>query len=110
VSQPPNRVAVTRKLVASPAIHEREEVVMAITSGGHGGFLITGSDDVQLYRILTLRSGLALESKGLRLSRGRSCYAIVKEEFGFRGSKAKVLAQLDDLIAARKEVRMALPA
>ena len=69
---------------------------MAITSDGHGGFTITGSDDVQLYRILALRSGLALETKGLRLSRGRSCYATVKNEFGFKGNKAKVLAQLDE--------------
>ena len=30
--------------------------------------------------------------------RGRSAYAIVKEEFGFKGNKKKVLSQLEELI------------
>jgi hypothetical protein len=58
--------------------------------------VITGSN-ITLYRLLTLRSALRLEVKGMR-RRGRSVYAIVKDEFGFKGSKAKVLKQLEERI------------
>jgi len=72
---------------------------VAITSDGHGGFTIDGPDDMKLFRVLVLRTGLALEVKGIRLSRrARSCYATVKEEFGIKGNKKRVLEQLDDLI------------
>ena len=48
-------------------------------------------------RILTLRSALKLEMKGLSFSRG-SIYAQIKREFGFKGNKAKVLDQLNTYI------------
>ena len=44
-------------------------------------------------RILTLRSMLGLELKGLS-RHGRSAYSIVKAEFGFKGNKQKVYDQL----------------
>lgn len=60
--------------------------------------MITG-DQITSYRILTLRKGLELEIKGLRLtSRGRSCYSMIKTEFNFRGNKAKVLALINAYI------------
>jgi hypothetical protein len=31
--------------------------------------------------------------------RGQSAYSIVKQEFGFKGSKAKVLQKLENVIA-----------
>ena len=49
---------------------------------------------IRAYRILALKAALGLEIKGLKHSRGISAYAIVKKEFGFKGSKAKVLTQL----------------
>lgn len=58
-----------------------------------GALVITGKH-IGLYRLLSLKAGLSLECKGLKMSRGRSCYAIVKSEFGFRGNKERVLAQL----------------
>ena len=33
--------------------------------------------------------------------RGRSVYSVVKEEFGFKGNKAKVLEQLNSMIFER---------
>jgi len=45
------------------------------------------------FRVRTLRSALKLEVLGMS-RRGRSVYSIVKEEFGFKGSKQKVLDQL----------------
>jgi len=48
-------------------------------------------------RTLTLRAALKLEVKGMRRG-GRSVFSIVKQEFGFKGTKGKVLEQLNDYI------------
>lgn len=61
--------------------------------------MIVGKSNVDKARILTLRAGLKLECKGIGLSRhGKSCYAIVKAEFGFKGNKENVLKQLNEYI------------
>ncbi len=57
------------------------------------GVTLTG-EGITRYRLLTIISGIKLEMKGLRLTRGVSCYALAKREFGFKGNRAKVLAQL----------------
>ena len=44
-------------------------------------------------RIRTLRSALRLECLGMT-RRGQSAYSMVKDEFGFKGSKKRVLGQL----------------
>ena len=62
---------------------------MPITIGSDGSITATGKG-VNLYRMLAIKSGLKLELTGLRLTRGRSCYSIVKSEFGLRGNKRKV--------------------
>ena len=54
--------------------------------------IITG-DDIHLARYLTLRRGLELELKGMRLSRGKSCYTIIKREFKLKGNRQNVLNQ-----------------
>ena len=68
----------------------------------NGTTIITGQA-IDYFRMRTLLSGLKLELKGLKMSRGVSCYAIIKKEFGLRGNKQKVFdqfkAQLDKLIA-----------
>jgi len=65
---------------------------------------LTHPDDIALYRLLTLKAALKLETLGMSRS-GRSVYSIVKREFGFKGSKDRVLAQLvahiDDVKRAR---------
>lgn len=55
--------------------------------------VITG-DKVEGARFLTLKSGLSLELKGLRRSRGRSCYSILKTDYGYKGSKQSVYEQV----------------
>lgn len=62
-----------------------------------GATILTG-DGISLYRMLTLLSGLKLEVKGMRLTRGRTCYAIVKEEYGLKGNKQKVLDQFQKIV------------
>ncbi len=49
--------------------------------------------------IMRLKTSLTLEVKGLTVSRGPTAYAQVKAKFGFKGSKAKVLAQLEAWIS-----------
>ena len=49
---------------------------------------------IEAFRMRSLRGALKLEILGMK-RKGRSVYSIVKEEFGFRGSKQKVLEQLE---------------
>jgi uncharacterized protein (DUF2141 family) len=51
---------------------------------------------------MVMAAGLKLEIKGIRSSRGRTCYALAKSEFGFKGNKTKVLEQLEAHIEAVK--------
>ena len=68
---------------------------MPIEQTPYGGTMITG-DSIMDYRYMMLITGLRSEIKGFRLtSKGSTCYAILKREFGFKGSKAKVLAQAE---------------
>jgi hypothetical protein len=47
-----------------------------------------------------------MEIEGMRMtSRGSTCYAIARREFGFKGNRAKVLAQLNDYINDVTEAR-----
>ena len=62
------------------------------------GFVLDTPEQIQMARYLTLRSGLKLELKGLRMTRGVSCYKIIKDTFGLKGSKQKVLDQFEDLL------------
>jgi len=55
-------------------------------------------EQIEAFRQRSLLRGLKLETMGLRLSRGRSCYALVKEEFGLKGSKEKVYNQFKKLL------------
>jgi hypothetical protein len=65
-----------------------------------GPIVITGKEDIANARLLTLRSALWLECKGMT-RRGRSVYSIVKGEFGLRGNKRRVYEQFDALIVER---------
>jgi hypothetical protein len=62
--------------------------------------VITGKENILAYRERVLLSGLKLETKGMKMSRGKSCYAIVKAEYGFKGSKQKVYDQLKEHLGA----------
>ena len=66
------------------------------------GFVAYTKDNINLFRLLSLRSALKLEIAGMK-KRGRSAYSIIKEEFGFKGSKESVLADLQELIAQKKD-------
>ena len=58
--------------------------------------VLTGNQ-IEGARLLTLRSMLILEMKGMH-RRGRSAYALLKD-MGFKGTREKVLSELDDIRA-----------
>ena len=56
--------------------------------------IITGAHQINLFRMRTLLIGLRAEAtSGMKLTRGRSCYSIVKSEFNLKGNKASVYNQ-----------------
>ena len=55
---------------------------------------LTGNQ-LDLARVLTLRSMLKLEIRGLHRSRSPSAYSMLKQ-MGFKGSREKVLAELNE--------------
>lgn len=73
-------------------------------SAGGTGFI--GPSAVNIFRMITLAHGLRMEIKGLRMTRGRTCYAIIKSEYGLRGRKQKVLDQFLPLV---DEARAKIP-
>ena len=48
---------------------------------------------IAMFRMKALRGALKLEMVGMKRG-GRSAYSIIKEEFGFKGDRKKVLKQL----------------
>tara|TARA_R100001443_G_scaffold112618_1_gene126269 strand:- start:278 stop:475 length:198 start_codon:yes stop_codon:yes gene_type:complete len=59
--------------------------------------LISTPENINKFRLLTLKSALKLEIVGMH-RRGRSAYTIIKQEFNLKGSKTKVLEQFEKLI------------
>ena len=77
---------------------------MAIQTDNNSGFVITG-DDTSKFRLLTLHKALILETKGMKLSRNLpSVYSTVKKEYGFKGSKVKVLAQFESMLIEKYDL------
>ena len=66
--------------------------------------IIDNPEDIDLYSIMSKRSALVLEMRGMK-RRGRSAYSLIKEEFGLKGSKQKIFEQLTEIIEAIKEYR-----
>jgi len=55
-------------------------------------------EKIERARLLTLRTMLKLETKGMSLSRAPSAYSRIKNEFNLKGSKLNVLAQFNLLL------------
>jgi len=53
-------------------------------------------EEIALFRMKALIGALKLETLGMK-RKGRSVYSIIKEEFEIKGSKQKVLEQLETL-------------
>jgi hypothetical protein len=72
---------------------EQAEIIVS-----RGGTMYSGRKAVNVARMITLYHGLKMEIAGLRMSRGRTCYAIIKGEFGLKGNKQRVLDQFKPLM------------
>ena len=53
-------------------------------------------EQIAAYRYLAMRGALHLETKGMKMSRGVSIYALCKKDLGFKGTKESVLRQLEN--------------
>jgi hypothetical protein len=74
-----------------------------ITSGA-GGFIASGEDAVNLYRLHAIHSGLGLEMKtGMKMSRGVSMLAVANQALGTNyRRKEQAHAHLTDILANAK--------
>ena len=56
--------------------------------------MLTTQPQIEAFRLRSLRQGLKLEMRGMRLtSKGKTCYAILKD-MGYKGTKQQVFDQL----------------
>jgi len=67
-----------------------------------GATTFVGPSAVNIFRMITLANGLKMEVRGMRMTRGRTCYAIIKSEYGLKGNKQRVLDQFLPLVAAAR--------
>jgi len=56
--------------------------------------VITG-DEIKTFQFLARKGALKMEIAGLK-RRGRTAYSIIKEEYGYTGSRESVLKQMED--------------
>lgn len=60
---------------------------------------ITGKDNIDFARLLTLRVGLKLEARGMKMSRGRSALSILRSEGYVKArTAAKALDEMNELL------------
>jgi hypothetical protein len=57
--------------------------------------VLTTPDQMEMARLLTLRSMLKLEMLGMSRSKSPSAYSILKKEYGCKGSREKVMQELN---------------
>lgn len=56
--------------------------------------ILNTPEQIEAFRLRTLRQGLKLEIKGMRLTaKGKTCYAILKG-MGYKGTRQQVFDQL----------------
>jgi len=68
-----------------------------------GGVIITG-ESIMHYRLLTMIQGLKSEIRGFKLtSKGRTCYSLLKSQYGLKGNREKVLTQAQEIMDMLKE-------
>ena len=70
---------------------------MAIELIAGGGAIITGDDTKNVFRPLALKGALKLEIAGMK-GRGRTAYAVIKEEYRLKGDKKSVLGQFESIL------------
>jgi len=65
--------------------------------------MLTNPKQIHAFRIATLVSGLKLEIRGMSVSRGRSCYSILKDDLALTGTRPVVLAAAQEILEKLKK-------
>ena len=60
--------------------------------------IIDNPSHIELYQMMVQKQALKLEIYGMKLSRGRTVYSLIKEMYGLKGSKQRVLEQFTKII------------
>jgi hypothetical protein len=55
-------------------------------------------EQIAMFRLLTLRQALKLEMMGMKMSRGKTAYSIIKAELGLKGSRETVFKELSIIL------------
>jgi len=79
--------------------------IVQIGENGREIMLIKGKENINNYRLIVLKQGLKLEILGMRASRGKSCYSMIKEEFKLIGSKENVYNEFVEILRYRFGIR-----
>ena len=69
--------------------------------------IIDNPNHIQLYKMMAQKQALKLEIYGMK-TRGRSAYVLIKEMYGLKGSKQRVLEQFTKIIEDIKVKEMLL--
>ena len=67
-------------------------------NNNNDSFILDQPHQIAAYRLITVYHGLKAEVKGFRLTSKVNCFALVKREFGLKGTKAKVLAEFKAIL------------
>jgi hypothetical protein len=59
---------------------------------------------ITVYQLIQWKHAIRLESKGLKHSSGRSVTAHAKRQLGIRGSREKVLAEVERILEAVRDI------
>jgi hypothetical protein len=62
-----------------------------------GATIVTG-EHIRLYSLISLKQAIVLEGKGMKMSRGVSAMALAKRRYGLKGSREKIIAQMQSMI------------
>jgi hypothetical protein len=70
---------------------------------------LTTPEQIATYRLAALRTALRLELKGMRVSKGPTAYSILRSQYGYKGKREAVLAQVtadvEDIISAMEQTQ-----
>ncbi len=73
-----------------------ERKVKAIEN--HAGGTSLQGEGIELMRLLTIKQGLKFERMGMKLTRGPKMTTILRKQYGLKGNRDKLEAQLDQMI------------
>lgn len=64
---------------------------------GTGATVVTG-EHIKLFSLISLKQAIVLEGRGLKMTRGMSAMALAKRRYGLKGSREKIIAQVQTMI------------